>query len=251
MKINKQHIQPMKLSTLLKYTKETGKGVFLLSVPGNILILVLSTAVLFAFFDYVDAVGMNENGLHTLTIFNNVLLIGLTCVHIYYLLLGNHKLSFWNQVKQSLIKTLKILPTLIVATFVYALFVTIGLFLLIIPGLILYAYLGIYSQTIAFENKGMLSSLLRSRDLVKGSFWKVFCILIILLLSTNIVVSIMGIVSSVFLPNSSLVFEIGVYSVAYLPIMPFIGSMYAFLYFDLRSRQESFDYQVFEQELEM
>lgn len=249
MKIKSQHIQPMKMGMLFKYATEKGKQVFLLSIPGNLLILLIFSAILFGGFDYAESLGVDENTLYTLSIFNNLLFISLTSVNIFYLLTTNSEQPYFDQVKHALIKTLKVLPTLIVATLVYAIFVTLGLILLIIPGLVLYAYLGLFAQTIAFENKGIISSLIRSRELVRGSFWKVFFSLLILLLITNIIVLIVGTIILSFLPNTFLMLEEGIYSFAYVLFMPFVGSIYTLLYFDLRSRQEAFDYASFEREI--
>jgi ABC-type polysaccharide transport system permease subunit len=249
MRIESRHIQPMKMGALCKYAANRGKQVFLLSIPGNLLVLLLFSTILFGGFAYAESLGVEENTLYTLSIFNNLLFISLTSVNIFYLLTLKSEQAYFDQVKRALIKTLKVTPTLIVATLLYAIVVTLGLLLLIIPGLVLYAYLGLFAQTIAFENRGIISSLIRSRELVKGSFWKVFLSLLVLLLITNITVLIIGAIILSFLSNPVPMLEEGIYSVAYVLFMPFVGSFYALLYFDLRTRQEAFDYASFEREV--
>lgn len=249
MRMKSEQVQPMKLGEITKQAMAKGKEIFLVSIPGNLLILLIFSIVLFLGFDYAESLGVDEITLNTLSVFNNLLFISLTSVNIFYLLIINSDQPYFEQVKQALIKTLKVTPTVIVATLLYAILVTLGLILLIIPGLILYAYLGMFSQTIVFEDKGIVASLIRSRELVKGSFWKVFFSLLILLLITNIAVLLIGAVIFAFLINPFPMLEEGVYSVVYTLLMPFIGSFYTLLYFDLRTRQEAFDYNSFEREV--
>lgn len=248
MRIGSQDIQPMDVRTLLKNMVKKGKSVFLLSLPGNFLIFVFFITILFLFFNYVYLIGADANSLNTLRLLNNALIISLSSVNVFYLLLGNDEGTYLQQVKEALFKTLKVIPVLIVATLFYAIFVSIGFTLLLLPGLILYAYLGIYAQTIAFENKGFISSLLRSRELVRGSFWKVFSILLILFITTNIIVLGSELILITSLSFYPFWLEVAVYSLLYMVMMPFVASLYSFLYFDLRSRQEAFDYSVFNQE---
>lgn len=248
MKIESQDIQPMMVSTLLKNAIKKGKGVFLLSLPGNFLIFVFFITILFLFFNYAYLIGADVNTLNTLRLLNNALIISLSSVNVFYLLLGNDEKTYLQQVKEALFKTLRVIPVLIVATLFYAIFVSVGFTLLLLPGLILYAYLGIYSQTVAFENKGFISSLLRSRELVRGSFWKVFSILLILLIISNVIVFGSELILITSLSVYPLWLEVAVYTLLYMLMMPFVASLYSFLYFDLRSRQEAFDFSVFNKE---
>lgn len=248
MKLLDHHIQPMRMGAMLKYTMSKGKEIFLLSIPGNLLILLVFSTILFQGFTYFESLGIDESSLGTLSIFNNLLFISLTSVNIFYLLTTNSELPYFDQVKKAFMKTLVLLPTLIVATLVYALAVALGLVLLIIPGLVLYAYLGLFAQTIAFENQGMITSLTRSRELVRGSFWKVFITLLLLLMITNATVLVIGGIALGFMANPFFLFEEIIYSISYVLFMPFIGSFYTLLYFDLRTRQEAFDYNSYERE---
>lgn len=248
MKIRSQDIQPMLASTLLKSAVKKGKSIFLLSLPGNFFIFVFFITILLLLFNYVYSIGADGKILNTLRLLNNAFIISLSSVNVFYLLVDNDEQRYLQQVKEALLKTLKVIPVLIVATVFYAIFVTMGLSLLLLPGLILYAYLGVYSQTIAFENKGFISSLLRSRELVNGSFWKVFSILLVLLIISNIIVFGSELILITYLSVYPFWLEVVVYSLLYMLMMPFIASLYSLLYFDLRSRQEAFDFSVFNKE---
>jgi|SRR5690625_1204046 len=245
MKIASEHVQPVSIGTLFKNMLGRGRSVFLLSLIGSFLIIALSSLILFFLYEYIESLGFSESQLAILSTINNMLFISLTSVNIFYLLMGEAELPFMQQVKQSLIKTFKITPILIVATLIFSVFIFLGLGLFVIPGLILFAYLGVYSQTIVFENQGIIASLLRSRDLVKGSFLKVFGILVSLYLITNIFPLVPALTAALFISETYIWVEIIVYCISYMIMMPFIASGYVLLYFDLRSRQEPFDYKAF------
>lgn len=243
-----EQVRPMTIRELFKDMIGKGKEVFLLSTLGNFLMIAVFSTVLFILYDYLDSSGVNSTQLNTLGIINNMLFISLTSVNVLYLLVNNVELSFMEQVKSSLLKTLKMMPALLATTIVFSIFVTLGFTLLLIPGLILFTYLGMYAQVIAFENQGIISSLLRSRDLVRGSFWKVFGVLMMLFLLSNVVILIIAALIGIFTSANYVWLEVLIYCLSYSLMMPFIGSCYMFLYFDLRSRQEDFDYNTFERE---
>lgn len=74
-----------------------------------------------------------------------MLFISFTSANVFYLLIGEEELPFGEQVKQSLIKTLKITHKLLAATLIFSGLMTLGLGLLLIPGLIIFPYFGIHS----------------------------------------------------------------------------------------------------------
>jgi len=245
--IETKHIQPMSAKELVRNSFESGKKVFLLSLLGNFLILALFAALVLIFYSYIESLGVDNNTLYILAMFNNLIFISLTSVNIFYLLIGNQQeVSYLNQVKNSLIKLLIALATLIVSTLIYSILVIFGLTILIVPGILIFTYFGLYSQAIAFEDEGIITSILRSRELVKGSFWKVFITLSILNLIVNIFLFLIGGLILLAVPIDSIWIEVGIITLTYLIIMPFVGSYYTFLYFELRSRQEAFDYSEYE-----
>jgi len=244
--IETKHIQPMSTKELVRNSLESGKKVFLISLLGNFLILALFATLVLIFYSYIESLGVDNNTLYILAMFNNLIFISLTSVNVFYLLIGNQEISYLNQVKNSLIRLLIALATLIVSTLIYSILVIFGLTLLIVPGILIFTYFGLYSQAIAFEDEGIITSILRSRELVRGSFWKVFITLSILNLIVNIFVFLIGGLILLAVPIDSIWLEIGIITLTYLIIMPFVGSYYTFLYFDLRSRQEAFDYDEYE-----
>lgn len=67
---------------------------------------------------------------------------------------------------------------------------------------------------------------------------------------TNIVILFVAVLIGILTPANYLWLEVLIYCISYCLMMPFIGSIYMLLYFDLRSRQEAFDYNTFEKEQE-
>ncbi len=67
-----------------------------------------------------------------------------------------------------------VLGTLIAAGLLSALGIVFGMFLLIVPGLILLTIWAVIAPAIVIENRGVIESFRRSRELVRGFGWPVF-----------------------------------------------------------------------------
>jgi hypothetical protein len=80
-----------------------------------------------------------------------------------------------------------VVGALIVAGILAGLGVGIGLLLLIVPGLFLLTIWAVIAPVIVIERKGALESFGRSRELVRGSGWQVFGVIVVLFLLTIIV----------------------------------------------------------------
>jgi hypothetical protein len=66
------------------------------------------------------------------------------------------------------------IPTLILASIVWAIALFFGFLLLIVPGLILLTIWAVFAPAIVVERVGVFESFGRSRELVKGNGWQVF-----------------------------------------------------------------------------
>jgi len=73
----------------------------------------------------------------------------------------------------------------------------LGLLLLIVPGLILLTWWAFIAPAIVLENRGVIESFGRSKQLVEGNGWNVFGILIITWLLTGVV---SGVIGAIFTP---------------------------------------------------
>jgi hypothetical protein len=65
----------------------------------------------------------------------------------------------------------------------------IGFLLLVVPGLIWLAYVSIAPAIVKFEHEGVWGSLRRSRELVRGNFWRVFGLVVGTIAFTEIAVA--------------------------------------------------------------
>lgn len=70
--------------------------------------------------------------------------------------------------------------------------ITIGLFLLVIPGLFLLTIWAVIVPVIVIERAGIFDSFGRSRELVRGSGWQVFGVLVVLFLISAVVGGVLG-----------------------------------------------------------
>src|SRR5699024_7756022 len=122
-----EQIQPMSVRELFKNTMRKGKEIFSLSLIGNFVIIALFSTIVFILYDYLESIEVNNTQLNTLGIINNMLFISLTSVNVFYLLVNKEDQSFMEKVKSSLLKTLKMMPTLLATTIVFSIFVNLGI----------------------------------------------------------------------------------------------------------------------------
>jgi|SRR5690625_897246 len=241
MRFSSKHVQPMPIGKLLKQSIKLGKQIFLLSLPSNILIIIGTSSLAYLFYSYGLNLGVETTSLATIAIFNNLLFISVTGANVFNLLLQNGQQKYLTIIKKSLWNTFKIIPTILVATLLYAISVSMGLVLLIIPGLLLLGFFGLYTQVITLESKGIVTSLTRSWQLVKGSLAKVFFSIFTILLITNLMIILLAVLGDGFINKDHFWINISADLLAYIFIMPFIGSFLALLYLDSRASQEAFD----------
>ncbi|MGA8804808.1 MAG: YciC family protein [Solirubrobacterales bacterium] len=94
----------------------------------------------------------------------------------------------------SFIPMLRSLPLgrLILLDLVITLGTAIGFVLLVIPGLVFMAYFSISPALVKFEHRGVWGSMRRSRELVRGNFWRVMLIVVGTILATEIAASLIS-----------------------------------------------------------
>jgi hypothetical protein len=74
---------------------------------------------------------------------------------------------------------------LIAVDVLLALIVLAGLLLLVVPGFVFFTWFALAGPVVEIERLGAVAALRRSRELVKGSFWRVFGIVVPVGLSTD------------------------------------------------------------------
>jgi hypothetical protein len=85
--------------------------------------------------------------------------------------------------------------TLILNGILFGIAVAIGLFLFIIPGLILITIWAVVAPAIVVEHQGVIDAFGRSRELVRGNGWNVFGVIVLaflILIAVYIVASLIG-----------------------------------------------------------
>jgi hypothetical protein len=124
-----------------------------------------------------------------------------------------------------------------------ALFVVGGLFLFIIPGLMLATLLYVASPVSVVEKKGVFESMQRSRTLTSGRKWQIFVIMIGINILMSIVIRIVEVAtSSAISPGTgALVFALGVQFFFQAISIGWNATAAALSYYHLRSIHESVD----------
>jgi len=128
------------------------------------------------------------------------------------------------------------LGAVVVAGILAAIGITVGLILLIVPGLILLTWWCLIVPTIVLENRSAGDSFSRSRELVRGHGWSVFGVIVLvvlLLIGFQIVLSIL--LSPLADWLQSFVSQI----VSGTLTAPFIAIVLTLLYFRLRDAKET------------
>jgi hypothetical protein len=87
----------------------------------------------------------------------------------------------------ALIRSLPIVG-LIVLDLLLSLGVALGLLLLVLPGLAFIAYVGVSPALMKLEHRGPLDAMRRSVELVRGNFWRVFVLVVGVILFTELAV---------------------------------------------------------------
>lgn len=149
------------------------------------------------------------------------------------------------------------LPSLLGVTIVYTLLVAVGFFLCLLPGIWLFALLGLASPALVLEQSGIGHALRRSSLLVRGSWWRVFGILLLTALCAGVISFVVQIPFNLSLgiggsdmsglANASIGVQLlsGVGQVvAQTLVAPFVAGATALLYIDQRMRKEGMDIQL-------
>lgn len=128
-----------------------------------------------------------------------------------------------------------VIGQLIVVAIVAAAGVLLGLFFLIVPGLILITVWSLAAPVVVIERPPGLQALQRSRELVRGNGWQVFAVILIL----NIVVAIIA--AAIEVAAASAGTGVGIVVTVVLGVLtaPFAALAAAVMYFDLKGKAVS------------
>ncbi|MBJ8348140.1 hypothetical protein [Antrihabitans sp. YC2-6] len=135
---------------------------------------------------------------------------------------------------------------------VYALIVLVGIVFCVVPGIWLYVLFGLATPALVLERQSIGGALSRSRDLVSGSWWRIFGILLLAMVLAILVSSVItfpfGLVGNGYSTFSGmeesvtfgglLVTEIGE-MIASTFVTPFAGIVTVLLFTDQRIRKEN------------
>jgi membrane-anchored glycerophosphoryl diester phosphodiesterase (GDPDase) len=94
-------------------------------------------------------------------------------------------------IRESLMLGLRLLLPIVGVTFFVSLFFALGLLLLIVPGVMIYCALIVSIPALVEERRGVFGSMRRSRDLTRGSRWRVFLLVMLFVIFSSIISSVM------------------------------------------------------------
>jgi hypothetical protein len=151
----------------------------------------------------------------------------------------------------SVLFALRRLPALLALYVLQFLGLIVGFILLIIPGIYLYAAWSVQTPALMLEGLRPWRALGRSRRLVKGRWWPVAGVILLVNLMTEIIAQALRTLFAAvdgFSSHPGLIAAVLAYILggiaASLLTQPIIASVTTVLYYDLRVRKEGFDLQV-------
>ncbi|MEU6646593.1 hypothetical protein ABZ863_29160 [Saccharomonospora sp. NPDC046836] len=142
----------------------------------------------------------------------------------------------------------RLLP-LLGLTILVTVIVMVGTILLIIPGIVAYVFLSLTTPALILERGRVRTSLSRSPALVRGSWWRVFGILLLAVVIAFVISLIIqvpftlagaGDIGTAASATELLIGELG-YALAQTITVPFVSGVTALLYIDQRMRREGLD----------
>jgi len=157
--------------------------------------------------------------------------------------------------RSSLKYALRLAPSLLLLTLLYALGLILGLVLFLLPGIWLYVAWAFATPALLVEGLRGRKALGRSFGLVKGRWWRTFGVLIVGVILAAIVSAVMQAVFTIGIvvgeDNDTLVLVLsGIAGIVGLAVStPFQAALFTVLYFDLRVRKEGFDLELLAQEI--
>lgn len=98
---------------------------------------------------------------------------------------------------------LSVLLPLIGLSLLIALGVGIGIVLLVVPGVMLYVAWCVAAPALVEERRGVFGSFARSNQLTKGSRWKIFGILLVLLVVYYVLSAVVGLLGMANIDNAN------------------------------------------------
>jgi hypothetical protein len=119
---------------------------------------------------------------------------------------------------------------LIAVSVLAAIGISIGLLLIIVPGLFLLTIWSVVSPVIVIERPGVFAAFTRSRELVRGFGWQVFAVIVVVIVLVVVVAIVASIVAAAMSDTAQLIVQ-WVLNIVTAPLMALLVSV---LYFGLR-----------------
>lgn len=147
--------------------------------------------------------------------------------------------------RESVVFAFRRLGALVWLAFLVALLVGVGFLLCIVPGVYFLASTSVAIPVLLVEGTRGWSAVGRSRNLVRGTWWHVFGVLVVAFVLALVVNTILGMAFGAGLTGqSTAVAAFGdavTMSVGAVLTTPFLAAVVGLVYFDLRVRKEGFD----------
>lgn len=233
-------LRPQSFGRLLKNSMRRSASIYFQSIP----IILFVSAIFFFLNEQInqatyESIGKSYNPIsyHIL----NEIILSVSYAACIAFLVQRHSTVLNNQIK-AMISLLSVAPFVILAAFLYQFVVLAGSIFFIVPGILFIVWFIFYPQIIAFEKAGIIQAFKRSLKLVKGSYFVVLSVLLIMIGVDVFFIYLQGLI-----PHEDYRFIF--YLLKNVIVIPFSASLYFLLYLDLRTRKEAFDYHIFEKQV--
>lgn len=140
-------------------------------------------------------------------------------------------------------------PSLLGAQFLAGLIAAIGFLLLIVPGVIFSLWFLVVGPVVILEGAGVVQSLGRSRELMRGNLGKGFAVQFLANLLAGIIAFLLGLLVGM-IPWPHEAFSVLAVNLIQALVLPIQVAPTILLYYDLRIRKEAFDLQMLSQAMD-
>jgi hypothetical protein len=145
------------------------------------------------------------------------------------------RLSLKNAVKFVASKYL----TILAATILFSVIIGLGFLALIVPGIYLTVRLFFYDYSILIDAEDAFGSLKKSWKIVKGRWWDLFALLLIITIPISVIGFLFGFFSGVFLAYNPFILSVAISIFSFfvsLFYLPWFCSIFTFAYLEFRKR---------------
>lgn len=237
MRLHPNDFEERSIIKLITYSYKRYTNLFFLMAPFLVILLFIEYYTFYYLADNSNSVINSLNPIIQFFLDNLTLAIYFSFLAF---LLTSQSSNFFTLQLISIKQSLHLLVLLLTSSVIYFLLVMIGSVIFIVPGFLFLIWFYLYPFALSFEKVGVIHSFKRSRQLVKGNFFRVLIVLLFFLLLREALYFVLTAIQP---------YHILSYILSSLVTIPAESICLLLIYFSQRSEKEAIEYRSFLKEL--